>query len=101
MCYNVYDNKGLYEVANKPKLESLVIETYKANLGGVGTIMPLNTIVQNLACNTWNDHGPAMNRASTCYNKVLFNMGSHQVKFLCLMVHTWLPLPILMNHWIG
>ncbi|KAL5676727.1 hypothetical protein ACJX0J_012858, partial [Zea mays] len=24
MCYNVYDNKGLYEVANKPKLESLV-----------------------------------------------------------------------------
>lgn len=52
MCYNVYDNKGLYEVANKPKLESLVIETYKANLGGVGTIMPLNTIVQNLACNT-------------------------------------------------
>jgi hypothetical protein len=52
MPYNFYDNQSLYAAANKAKLASSAIETDKANLGGVGTSMPIVTVVQNSACNT-------------------------------------------------
>jgi hypothetical protein len=81
MPYNFYDNQSLYAAANKDKLASSAIETDKANLGGVGTSMPIVTVVQSSARNTRTDHGPTVNRASAGYNTVLPNPPKSQVKF--------------------
>jgi hypothetical protein len=36
-----YENQSLYTAANQAKLISLVVQTDKANLGGVGTYLPI------------------------------------------------------------
>jgi hypothetical protein len=41
MLYNLYDNQGLYVVANKAKVASKTLETSKANLGGTSTSLSI------------------------------------------------------------
>jgi hypothetical protein len=86
MPYNYYENQCLYAAANKAKLASLVLETDKTNLGGVGPSLHLVTLIKIGVIM----HEPIKDQQRIKLRqrktRVFLTLRSHQVKSICLIM---------------